>query len=148
MIPLTIEQRSKLINNVHDPLFKGAFLRSLTAVFYFNEENFRKGEKLFTICKEFYKSYPVVLFARKNFFLMETINEKILRLQAAGLIDFWHSNSFDKRIWRAQKVSERQALKLSHLSGCFILWAIGIVSASATFIFELVVKLTRTRINI
>jgi hypothetical protein len=120
----------------------------LTAVFYFNEENFRKGEKLFTICKEVYKSYPVVLFARKNFYLMETINKKILLLQAAGLIDFWHSNSFDKRISRGQKVPDPQKLRLSHLSGCFILWSIGICSALVLFVFELVMKLMRTRINI
>jgi hypothetical protein len=149
LIPLSIKKRELLLQNIFNPKFKGAFLRSLNAILYLNGENFRKGEKMFQICKERYKSYPVVLFARKNFFLMDAINEKILLLQAAGLIDYWNSNSFDKRIFMNQKHPSRQSLTLTHLSGCFILYSIGIASTLIVFIFELVMKLMKnSRINV
>lgn len=36
---------------------------------------------------------PIVLFFRKNHFLIEAVNEKLGLFKSAGLIDFWIANS-------------------------------------------------------
>ena len=143
MVPLSLENREKSLSKLHDSSFKGAFLRSKTAVLYWNQERFRKGEKLFTVCKEPFMTISVVLYMRKNFFLVDAINDKISMLQSAGLIEFWHSKAIDERITDNQKNFIPKPLKLKHLLGCFVLWGFGIIAASIEFLFEVVIKLIK-----
>lgn len=87
-IALTISERKKFIEDARESTFKGAILRSLNSILYSNQLNYANQKMITFICKEHFMSIPVVIFTRKNFYLLESINEKISIFQAAGLIEF------------------------------------------------------------
>ena len=134
---LTIDERRVLIKNLHHSSFKGAFLRSLTATLYVNEINYRTNVKVFRICKEHYMSIPIVIFARKNFYLLEAINKNLLQFQAAGLVEHWHSQAIDKRFLNIQPPTAPKTATFYHLSGCFYLLVLGLLVSFTIFILEI-----------
>lgn len=136
-----------MLPSIHDSSFKGAFLRSLTSILYINELRFHMNEKIYLICKEFFMSVPVVIFTRKNFFLLEAINEKISIIQAAGLIEYWHSQSVDQRFLNAQIPTEAKMLTCQHLSGCFILLTGGLFAAFVVFTIEIGYKIVQSKLR-
>lgn len=136
-ISLNYEKRIKIMDSFYDPSFKGAFLRSLTAVSFINQQNLLANKDVLTVCKEQFLVYPVVLFIRKNFYLLKAIDEKIQIFQAAGLIEHWHSKAFIKTMKRGRALSSPTILALRHLSGCFILLTCGLLFSFLVFIIEL-----------
>lgn len=81
---------------------------------------------------------PIVIYTRKNFYLLKAINEKIEIFKAAGLIDYWYSLSF------AKDFSKREAhppkiLTLRHLSGSFQVLAGGCLVSLMVLMCELIV---------
>jgi hypothetical protein len=147
MIGLTVKERDTQIVKFQDPSFKGAFLRSFTALLYKNQMNFKDNKKLYHFCKEHFMSVPVVIFARKNYFLLDVINKKILTLQAAGLIEFWHSNVIDKRFMKIQPSKAPTKLTIEQLSGSFILLISGLTVGLIAFAVEFLMKLTKKYIQ-
>jgi hypothetical protein len=115
----------------------GAFLRSLSGVQYMNQLNHNNTSEIFTICRENFMTIPVVIYARKDFFLIDKVNEKIQLVQAAGLIDYWHSQAIDKKNLKADD-SSGQPIKLSlrHLLGSFAIWMFGLIIALIMFMAE------------
>lgn len=135
---MTVAERANIIENLHEPSFKGAFLRSLTGLLYVNEIRYGKKQRIFLICKEHYMSIPVVIYARKNFYLLQAINSKINQIQASGLIEHWHSQAVSKRFQTVQKVAKsRETMTLDHLSGCFYLLMMGLLASVAAFVIEI-----------
>jgi hypothetical protein len=63
-------------------------------VIYFNQ--FETKENQNVACKEKVMTIPVVIYARKDFYLHESINEKIKRLITAGLIEYWNIKDINK----------------------------------------------------
>jgi hypothetical protein len=132
---MTLEQRKKLYSRANDPSFKGAFFRSLTGVLYENQKNFNGTRYL--ICKEKFLTIPVVIYVRKGFYLLHALNEHISRLEAGGLISYWHSQIIDERYLKIVESQEPSVIELHHLSGGFLLLLIGCLIATLAFICEI-----------
>lgn len=135
---MTLEQRALLYNRSHDPYFKGVFFRSLTGVLYQNQQNFN-GTRLL-LCKEKFMTIPVVIYVRKGFYLLQSLNEHIWQLDAGGLLDYWHSQIIDSRYLNVIESQEPTAIELHHLSGCFLLLLIGAFIAAVVFVCEILYK--------
>ena len=90
-------------------------------------------------CREVFLIMPSVIFTRKNFFLLQAINDHIDNLLSSGLIKFWH----DKHLYgyRKRMVSEKdpKVLNFEHLSGCFQLLGGGCLISLVVFLMEFVV---------
>lgn len=136
-------KRTQLFNKSHDPSFKGVFPRSLTGVLYSNQQNYNTS--VFLICKEKFMTLPVVIYIRKGFFLLEQLNEKIRQLQAAGLIEYWHSEIFDQRYLNIKVKEAPKRIQIEHLSGGFVIFTAGCVIASCAFVCEVLCKKMRLR---
>lgn len=122
-----------------NPKFKGALFRTLTAVRFANQLHFNETSSL--VCKEIFLTIPVVLYFPKNFFLTEAINKKIALLQAAGLIDYWHSQIFDERKLKIIEDKQPRAMKFQYLSGCFYIWSICCCFACLAFVVEVFARM-------
>jgi hypothetical protein len=142
---MDLETRNLLLNKSFDPTFKGVFLRSLTGVLYSNQKNYNTS--VFLICKEHFMTFPVVIYVRKGFYLLEQLNEKIEQLQTAGLIEYWHSQIFDQRYLNIKESDEPKPIKIEHLTGGFIILLIGLSIASFAFICEILRRFFSTRFS-
>ena len=80
---------------------------------------------------------PIVMYAKKHFYLIQAMNEKIESLKVAGLIEYWYSSQFLKEMTKEQK--SPAVLTMRHLSGCFEIWAVSCFISFAVFIAEHVV---------
>lgn len=80
---------------------------------------------------------PIVIYAKKHFYLIQAMNEKIESLKVAGLIDYWYSSQFLKDFTKQQKSPE--VLTMHHLSGCFQIWASGCAFSCFVFFAEFAV---------
>ena len=141
---MDLETRNLLYSRSFDPSFKGVFLRSLTGVLYSNQKNYKTS--VFLICKEKFMTLPVVIYVRKGFYLLEQLNEKIEQLQTAGLIEYWHSEIFDKRYLNIKESNEPKPINIEHLTGGFILLLIGCLIAFCAFIYEILRRLCNRRL--
>lgn len=90
---------------------------------------------------------PVVMFARKNFYLVDAISEKILNFQAAGLIEYWHSQSVDKRFLKTKISKSPEKLTFNHLFGSFILMLAGLSIGFVILLIEVIFKVLQTKLN-
>lgn len=88
-------------------------------------------------CKEIFMMFPVVIIFSKQFYLTEAINEKLLNIQAAGLIDYWQSEIIDQRLLKRQESSEPKGIKFEYLSGSFYILGISCVFSLLVFLGEL-----------
>lgn len=98
----------------------------------------------FQICRERYVGIPIVMYAKKNFYLLPTINDKIELLRGAGLIEYWHSLSFIEKSLNQQSNTPK-ILTMGHLSGCFIIWIGGCFISCFAFIFEFIISKWKKR---
>jgi hypothetical protein len=80
-----------------------------------------------------------VIYTKKNFFLLDAMNEKIEQLKAAGLIEFWLFQEIDKNIINVKEAVQPKVLSLQHLSGCFQILLFGLVFSAVVFMIELLV---------
>lgn len=134
-IVMTLEQRMLLYNKSRDSAFKGVFLRSLTGALYSNQLTYNTSVNL--ICKEKFMVFPVVIYTRKGFYLLNILNKKIIHLQAAGLIEYWHSEIIDERYLKIEESKEPKPIQVRHLSGGFSIWLIGCLIAFCAFVCEI-----------
>jgi hypothetical protein len=89
------------------------------------------------ISKEAYNTVPNVLFVRKDFYLLDAINEKINIFKLAGLIDHWNSQNLDKKAMYAKEEKEPKVLSLSSLIVCFQILIFGSFLAFISFLIEI-----------
>lgn len=130
-------ERDEILDKIStDPYFKGSLLRSLTGTHYANQRRYNQTQYL--ICKEIFLMFPVVMYVRKDFYLTSAINRKIEILQAAGLIDYWHSQIIDVRFLKIPESKQPQGIKLKYLTGCFYIWIIYCGLAFLIFVGEIV----------
>lgn len=127
-----------------DPFFKGAYGQSLLMILYRNQLN--PIDMRYKICKDVFLTIPVVIYAKKNYFLIDALNEKIDILRATGLIDFWNFQDVDKGLLNIKESKNPKVLTVQHLIGCFHILVIGCVGSFFVFILELSVSFTR-RVN-
>ncbi|KAL7017007.1 hypothetical protein ACKWTF_010225 [Chironomus riparius] len=98
-------------------------------------------------CREVFLIMPSVILTRKNFYLLQAINDHIDSLTSSGLIKFWH----DKQLYgyRKRNVSEKdpKILNFEHLSGCFQLLGGGCLISLVVFLMEFVLMKWKRRMN-
>lgn len=81
-------------------------------------------------------SVPIVIYTVKNFYLINELNEKIDIMRAAGLVEYWYSLQFSQQFSK-NKENPPKVLNISQLSGCFQIWAGGLIVSSGVFLLEL-----------
>lgn len=131
LVTIPQSQRAFYLNKIHnDPSFKAVFGQPLTMTEYINQISPRDQRS--KICKDVFMTIPIVAYAKKDFYLLDAINEKIEALSAAGLIDFWHYQNIQKELLNAKVQHYPEVLTLEQMIGCFqilfIGWTLGIVS--------------------
>lgn len=126
-----------------DPNFKGAYGQSLIRILYFDQISPNRKKGRFKICKEIFLTIPVVIYTKKNFYLLDALNEKIDILKASGLIDFWHFQDIDERLLNVKETRDPKVLTINHLSGCFQILFLGYFASFVVFAFELLLVKVR-----
>lgn len=126
----------KKINS--DPTFKGAMGRPLMKVIYLNQMSPKENRN--HICKDVFMTISVVIFTKKDFYLLDKINNEIGKFQASGLIDFWHNQNVNREVEDKDK-RYPTVLKLTQLLSCFQLLFVGFLVSFLIFISEIFLKL-------
>lgn len=125
-----------IMRSLKSSSFRGSFISSLTETLQENESN--QFNFTFKICKEYFVTVSVVMYFRKNSYLIETVNHVLIRLEAAGLIEYWDSKFIDKKALKVIQVdNEPKALTFSQLIGSLQLWVCGCFIAISCFLIEL-----------
>lgn len=128
----------------NDSRFKGAVgLPLLSAL----QKSFDKNIHItprYKICKDAIMMNTVVIYTRKEFFLVEIMNEKIEMIKSAGLIDFWQFQHFDKNILNVKISRVPKFLNLNQLSGAFMILVWGFFLSLQVFVFELLASFIKT----
>jgi hypothetical protein len=86
---------------------------------------------------------PEVIYARKNYFLLDELNKHIENLKAAGLIELWHKQNFN--IKQQDERPGLKALSLDDFRGCFYLFLCGVLSSLAVFCGEALIACVNRR---
>lgn len=117
--------------------FKGVVFYQLYEIMFWNKQSFKKFT--FKVCKENLFDNEIVFYYRKDFFLVEVIDEKLGRLKAGGLIEFWIDQYIKQHYMNVGQLNTGPSeLKIEHLSGLFVVWIIGLHFALIVFFSELV----------
>lgn len=125
------------MNNLTTSSFEGALVSGLNEILILSQN--QEYNFTFKFCKERVMGIPIVMYFKKNFFLIPEINNVIRNLNSAGLIEKWHYNYVDKRYLKENhEPAEPKVITIGHLSGCFQLWMCGCAFAIICFIAELV----------
>lgn len=116
-----------------------AIVKSLTSIKYHNQVV--AYNKRLNFCKETLLTIPVVIYTKKNFFLVDAMNEQFENFKAAGLLTKWykediHYDSIDEITEGVPKV-----FSLHDLLGCFQVFGFGIFSSFVIFVIEWICKL-------
>ncbi|XP_035780489.1 uncharacterized protein LOC118460354 [Anopheles albimanus] len=99
---------------------------------------FAKTENIYT--------YSVSMLAKKDFHLLPKINDLIRRISESGLLSKWQKESEKIRIDDEDESDDRQTiLRLDHIQGAFLLWAVGLVLSLVGFVAERLYHRARQR---
>lgn len=129
-----------------DLTFKGAYGQSLPTIIYFNQINPKNLQH--TMTKETFVTIPIVVFLKKDFYLLNALNNQIMNLISAGMIDLWYRQDIDQRKLKARMSKRPKVLTMSRLFGCFQILLCGFTMSFFVFLMELVyVKLSSGSIN-
>jgi hypothetical protein len=85
----------------------------------------------------------MVIYARKDFYLLDPINDKIEALKASGIINYLYFRSKKKNSVSLSKTTK--VLSLKSLFGSFQLLFFGCFVSFSVFISEIAVKLIKGR---
>lgn len=117
-----------------DPTFKAAYGVSLLELLYINQ--LRPKDSRYMICKQVLLTVPVVIYTRKDLYLIDALDEKIARMKAAGLIEFWQFQDVDKDFINYKEKTHPIVLTVSRLIGCFQILLIGCTISCVVFLIE------------
>lgn len=118
-----------------DSSFKAAYARSFTRALFHNQ--IAPKNKRYKICSDVFVTVPVVIQTKKDFYLLEKINEKIEDLKAAGLMDYWNFKDIDRKLRNTENEgSEPKILNIDQFLGGFQVFVIGVVLSLVAFIVE------------
>lgn len=135
VVSYSSDQFFSLLNQtVKDSDFKGAVARSKTRLLYLNQ--LRTADDKFIFCKETFVVVPCVIYTRKNFFLLDALNDKIEIFKSSGLLSYWYEKEVFTTPLTTRKTKPREVLELKKLIGCFELLLIGYSASFLVFLFE------------
>lgn len=117
-----------------DSTLKATFGQSHLLTVFYNQVSTR--DLRYTYCRETFMTVPSVMYTRKNFYLYDSLNEKIEILRAAGLIDFWQFQYIDKRFIGVKESIHPRVMTMYQLLGCFGILCIGCGISFLIFVSE------------
>lgn len=139
VVTISSKKKNFFLNKIQsDPLFKGTYMRSLLRTLYFNQISSK--ESRFVICKEVFMTIPIVIYTLKDFYLLDSLNDKIEMLKSAGLIDKWHFNNIKKDFMKIDLLKQPKVLTIRQLLGCFRLLCFGCLIGFVVFASECLLK--------
>lgn len=92
-------------------------------------------EKEVKFLHDAFLTFPVVIYTRKNFPLLQAFDEKIKNLNSAGLINLWYQKSLQIKA-RVKEPESPKKLTFHHLLGSFQILALGLLISLIVFIWE------------
>lgn len=114
---------------------KVSTFRSLERINYWNKAN--PGQQV-SIMKTPLAAIPIVIYTRKNFYLLDALNKKIDTFKTAGLVDFWFFKSYNLANATARPVEDPQQLNVAKLAGCFKILFLGCSISFIVIIVEII----------
>lgn len=117
-----------------DPFLKVAISRSMKDVMFTNKKSPKDLRLKF--CKDVISVVSVAAYARKDFFLIDVINEQISALKSGGLIQVWNDEYVDKTLERESK--HPKVLSMKNLSGIFLIWICSCFISGVIFLSEII----------
>lgn len=121
-----------------DPSLKIALIATTPFVHHINQHT--DQNTTLTTCKQQLLTIPIVLYFRKNHYLVKEVNEKISMINAAGLSEYWTKIHLEKTLRNGLKNKrELRKLNLHHLFGSIQIWIGGCIIGLVTFVVECIV---------
>lgn len=125
-----------IMKKLRESTFEGAMVSGLNEILIISQNN--EYNFTFKFCKERLMGIPIVIYFKKNYFLIPEINKVIRNLNSGGLIEKWHYNYIDKRyLKKADDLAGPKVITVGHLSGSFQVWACGCMLAIICFLAEI-----------
>lgn len=121
-----------------DSTFKGAMGRPLMKVVYLNKMSSKENRN--RICKDVFMTISIVIFTKKDFYLLDELNHQIGMFQASGLIDFWHNQDINRGIVDENDSKIPTVLTLRQMMSSFQILLIGLFVSLVVHIIELFLK--------
>ncbi|CAO1431696.1 unnamed protein product [Diamesa serratosioi] len=119
-----------------DSSYKGAVFTFLDEVLYKNKVN--QHSINYKICKERLFTVQIVFFCKKYFYLVESINSLLGKLNEAGLLNFWISKYIDYQYLNMREPrTGPKIMNLYELMGIFEIWLMGIILSTIVFGLEM-----------
>lgn len=88
--------------------------------------------------KEYLFDVQIVNYCPKHFYLIDSLNEKIGLLKAAGVINVWMERFIDKSYIKIKQEKTRaKIMNIQQLAGGFQILIIGILLSALIFSFEI-----------
>lgn len=135
IVPISHNETGPLMDRIQsDSSFKGALAQSFIKVLYHN--SMRNRSERLVICREVVSAAPIVIYTRKNYFLLEAINAQIEKLKSSGLINYWRRKFLNKNFMTRRTHSGPRILTVDNLSGALEIWLLGCIVGSAVFVIE------------
>lgn len=126
-----------MMNKLKSSSFDGTMVSGLNEILLINQNN--EYNYTFKFCKERVMGISIVMYFRKNFFLIPEANKVIRNLVSGGIIEFWHYRYIDEKYVNEERSpNEPQVMTVDQLVGCFQLWACGCFIAIFSFVAELI----------
>lgn len=123
----------------NEPTFKGAFGRSLFKTLY--DHQISPNNTRNKILKETFLTVPIVIYTKKEFYLLDELNKKIELLKSSGLIDYWHNQEVNKGALTEHNLGGPRILRIGELLGCFQILLSGCLIGLVIFVLEFFISI-------
>jgi hypothetical protein len=128
-VPSSSEENVLIEKIKSDPSFKGAYGKSLSLA-----ATLKSAEIL--LCKETFATIPIVIYTKKDFYLLDAMNEKVENLKNSGLIIYWHQKTLRRKSHHRNQ-NEPKVISLKGSIGSFQLLLCEFILSFVVFVFEL-----------
>lgn len=98
----------------------------------------RDEESRYKICKESVLTIPIVVYTKKNFYLLEALNSIIENLKSSGFIELWQIRKDNDKFLKSGGSNQPQILRTSQFFGSVQVLMIGCVISFMIFVTELI----------
>jgi len=124
----------------NDSSFKGAAGTPLNVILYHNQIS--PKDKQLKFCKDTIIVLTTVIYMKKDFYLLDKVNDVINYLNAAGLVQFWHEEFLKTSHFNDQ--SDNQALNKRDVEGAFTILYSGLFISTLWFFCEKIIRYFKT----
>lgn len=137
---------SPILKKLRSSSFKGTVVSGLSEILLLNQRN--EYNFTFMFCQERVVGISIVMYFKKNFYLIPPINLVLRRLVSAGIVEHLHRKYLDKNLYSAKRrATEPKVLRLEHMLGCFQIWAAGCFISFIFFCTEFAFYLVKQKLN-